>query len=482
MEQLMLHVETRGYQLILRDQNALWVLEKETRENGDCFGYEDPACGTDTAFHFSSADNVEGAAIEDPLEAVLREKANGFKEKIRMYLAWYYAPLTSRFHDERLQVIYAYVRRAIYKDPSLMFLSQSYDSVMALLSDLDLDVITAEKLWHAITSLCVHHVESAVDDVVRSTDGDHVVVLGGKVFKDVSDERWPLHAWGHMTALRKCYSCLRMTCRTVIPPFTTFLSPAHLPPTQIDDVIDLNRYALLTRVPLSQTYLKYEFSVRGSRELILAGFVPDDIPLGSARHSIAWKESGSHLSWEETKCNLSLYAGLSLNDPRAQAFVNACIRHPDFMVMLRKGPDARIIRSSAIVWTSRKRRAHSPSALASVPWDKTTDVVSLSDSALEDTQPSGRGRENIADCMQVIVVDASEGTMGDFVRKLVEIWCQVYKVDNEDELYDVLKHPYEAAGELEEYQEVTSKIALAYYESLWGCMPPPALVRDPESF
>jgi hypothetical protein len=209
----MLHVEMRGYQLILKDQNAMWVLEQHTHETGDCSGYEDPTHGADTSFH--SMDSAEGAAIEDPLEAVLREKAIEFREKIRMYLAWYCAPSTSRFHGERLEVIYAYVRQAIYKDASLMFLSHSFDSVMALLSDQNLDLITVEKLWHAVCALCIHDVQSAVDDVVRSTDGDHVVVLGGKVFKDVSGERWPFHAWGHIMAIRRCYSCLRTTCRTV---------------------------------------------------------------------------------------------------------------------------------------------------------------------------------------------------------------------------------------------------------------------------
>ncbi|KAH0831204.1 hypothetical protein J3R83DRAFT_13783 [Lanmaoa asiatica] len=465
VEQLMLHVETRGYQLILKCQNALWVLEQDTHEAGDCSGYGDLARGADTSFH--STESVEGAAIEDPLEAVLREKAIEFREKVRMCLAWYCAASTSRFYDERLEVIYAYVRRAIYKDASLMFLSQSYDSVMALLSDRDLDLITMEKIWHGISALCVHDVQSAVDDVLRSTDGDHVVVLGGKVFKDVSGDRWPLHAWGHMVAIRQCYSCLRTTCRT------------------IDEVIDLTRYALLTRAPLSQTYLKYDFSFDGSRELVLAGFIPNDIPLSSPRHSISCKETGSHSAgpvWEETKRNISLYAGLSLSDPMAQPFVNACIRHPDLMVMLRKGADARIIRSSAVVWTSRRRRARSPSALASVSWEKTKDVVRLSDLALEDAQPSGWAHEKIANCMQVIIVDASEGTMGDFVRKLVGIWCQVYNVSDKEELYNALKGPYEAAGELEEYLEVTGKIALDYYQSLWGCMPPPVLVGDPEGF
>ncbi|KAG6380202.1 hypothetical protein JVT61DRAFT_8293 [Boletus reticuloceps] len=213
---------------------------------------------------------------------------------------------------------------------------------------------------------------------------------------------------------------------------------------------------------LSQKHLEYDFSIDGSRELILAGFILAYILLASPRHSITYKECGSHSVWEETECNLSLYAGLSLSDPKGQVFVNACIRHPDLMAMLRKGANARVIRSSSVVWTSRRRHARSRSALAGMPWEKTTDVASLSDSALEDAQPSGWARTKIADCMQVVVVDTGKGTMSDFVR-------QVYRVGNKAELYDALKGPYEAAGELEAFKEVTPEIVLDnYYPSLWG--------------
>ncbi|KAF8837004.1 hypothetical protein BDN67DRAFT_247273 [Paxillus ammoniavirescens] len=477
VERLMFHVETRGYQLILKGQNALWVLERETdvHGTGDCSGYDERTLGTDASFH--SVENPNGIAIEDPLETVLREKAIEFREKVRTRLARYCAPSMSRFHGERLEVIYAYVRRAIYKDHSLMFVSQSYDSVMALLSDNDLDLNTLEKIWNAIKSLCVHDVQLAVDDVLRSKEGDHVIVLGGKVFKDVSGERWPLHAWGHMMAIHQCYSCLRTTCQT------------------IDEIIDLTRYALFTGTPLSQTCLKYDYGFNGSKELVLAGFIPNDIPLSSPRHSIVCTEGGSLSAspvWEETKRNLSLYAGLSLNDPKALAFVNGCFRHPDLMVMVRKGSNGRVIRSAPVVWTSRKRHARSPSGLASVRWEKTTDVVRLKDSILEEAQPSGWGHEKIAECLQVVIVDGGDGNMGDFIRKLVNIWCRVYQVEDRGELYAALEGPYQTAGELEKYTcephqvsyniPIIQKDALSSYQSLWGSMPPAALVEDPERF
>jgi len=212
----MFHVEGRAYQLILQAQNALWVLDRDpdVHESADCSGYGDESLGRDASFHSIKSDR--GAVIEDPLQAVLREKAVEFREKIRSRLARYCAPSSSRYHDERLEVIYAYVRRGIFTEPALMFLSQSYDSVMALLSDDNLDLVTLEKIWTAVKALCVHDVRDAVDDVLRANgEGDYVMVLGGKVLKDASGEEWPLHAWGHAMAIYQCYSCLRTTCTTV---------------------------------------------------------------------------------------------------------------------------------------------------------------------------------------------------------------------------------------------------------------------------
>ncbi|KAG9308270.1 hypothetical protein JVU11DRAFT_12032 [Chiua virens] len=451
----MSHVEKRGYQLILKNQDALWVLEKDKHESEDCSG--------NFAKHSppQSRDTIDTAVDEDPLEAILREKAIQVREQIRLRLAWYCAPPTSRSHDERLEIICAYVRRAIYQDASLMFLSQNYDGVMALLNDQNLDLATMEKIRNTIHALCIHDIHSAVDDVIRSTNGDHVVVLGGRVFKDHSGERWPLHAWGHAIAFRDCYSCLRTICRT------------------IDQVIDLTRYVLFTQMSLRQTEgSKYEFSTDGSRELVLAGFITDDIPLSSHRGAVVCIESsGRSKTWEENQHTLSLYAGLSLSEEAAQAFANACYRHPDLMVLLRKGANARIIRSTPLVWTSRRRIAQSRSALDSVPWDK-EHYTKLPDFALEEAQPPGWGREPIAECIQFIVLDTTECTMGDFVQKLVRIWCKVHNVNDKNGLYNKIKGLYDATGELEPYEKVTHEIAWEHYRRLWGCEPDPTVMLE----
>jgi hypothetical protein len=98
-----------------------------------------------------------------------------------------------------------------------MLLSQKYKTVMSLLQDsADLDVAMVEKLWKAISNLSVFDARAAVDDVLRPRQsGEYVKVLGGRVYKDLDCTNWPFHAWGHLTAIYMCYSCVRRTCRTV---------------------------------------------------------------------------------------------------------------------------------------------------------------------------------------------------------------------------------------------------------------------------
>ncbi|OJA18282.1 hypothetical protein AZE42_05879 [Rhizopogon vesiculosus] len=473
IERLMYHVEKRAYQLILQAQNALWVLDRDldAHESVDCSGYDDESVRRDASFQ--STDGDQGTVIEDPLETALREKAIEFREKIRSRLVRYCAPSASKYHAERLEVISAYVRRVIFTEPALMLLSQSYDSVMALLSDDNLDLVTLEKIWTAIKNSCVHDVRDAVDDVLRANDeGDYVMVLGVLFLPP-------------LVLQDGTYLCVQFVS-SIKCPYSTY---------RMDEIIAMTRFVLFSQTSLSLSCLKYANGFDGAKELILAGFIPRTIPLSSPRHSITCTDNGSYCpgpTWEETKSNLSLYGALSLNDPKAQAFVNACIRHPDLMVMVRKGAGGRVICSRPVVWTSRKRRARSQSGLASVPWEKTRDVVHCQDGVLEAARPSGWKHPQIADCLMVVLVDGREGNMGDFVRKLVEIWCRVYRVEDREELYCVLERPFVEAGELEKCtccrHEITFTLptihgnVVSAYDSLWRTVPPPWLLENPNRF
>jgi hypothetical protein len=118
--------------------------------------------------------------------------------------------------------------------------------------------------------------------------------------------------------------------------------------------------------------------------------------------------------------------------------------------------------------------------------------VRCEDDDLEEAQPSGWSHEKIADCLMVVLVDGGDGNMGDFVRKLVEIWCQVYHVKDQKELYCALETPFVEAGELEHCTCGQHKVTIALpitqgdvmsaYESLWGTPPPPWLAENPNRF
>lgn len=219
----MFSVENRAYELILDSQNALWVLKKQNGDAerpDDCSGHDDnplPPRNTKPLVQapFSVMD------VEDPLDVALRQKCRELWEKIRTRLARYCAPSCSAYYQERLEVIFACVRRAIYTDPGLMIIAQNHKTVLSLLEDPNLEVPMVERLWSAIKDLSVFDVRAAVDDVLRPKEatGNYVVVLGGNVYKDLGCTTWPFHAWGHMTAVYMCYSCVRKVCKTVSASF-----------------------------------------------------------------------------------------------------------------------------------------------------------------------------------------------------------------------------------------------------------------------
>ncbi len=218
IENMLEGVERRAYELLLASQNAIWVLNhrpvtSESNEE-DCSGMDEEPLSKPKAIA-AGMDNIED--IEDPVDVAIREKRAELWEKIWTRLSRYCAPYESRFDKERLAVIWTYVCRAIYTDPTLMLIAQNYRYVTSMLSDSSMDLLTVEKLWKAIKGVYVHDIRAAVDDVLHPVreKGDYVVVLGMRLHKELTGIPLPFHGWGHMTALFGCYSCVRKVCRTV---------------------------------------------------------------------------------------------------------------------------------------------------------------------------------------------------------------------------------------------------------------------------
>ncbi|KAJ6624702.1 hypothetical protein B0H10DRAFT_715431 [Mycena sp. CBHHK59/15] len=466
IESLLVEVEKRACALILESQNALWVLDLriDTSEPvEDCSGHDDglfSAIKTDPA-------PTDVSEIEDPLDVALREKCNLLWEKIKTRLARYCAPAYSIYYKERIKVIHSCVRRAIYTDAKLLIVAQNYKTVMAMLMDSTLDVLIVEKLWHAIRHLYVHEVRAAIDDVLRPTGGpgEYVMVLGGRVYKDLSDQPFPFHAWGHMTALFMCYSCVRRVCKTV------------------DEIVTLTRFVVLNMNGLSQSNLKYDIPYSGSKVLSLCGFLPNAIDTFPPRSVISKcncvYNGAPH--WEETGVSYVLCAGLSLTDPKSQVFVNACLRDPSLMVIVRKGAEGRIIKSTDRVWAERMRHANTRAGLRVAEWDP-AQTVYYQDSVLEEARPQVSVGERITDCFQLVIVDGGEGSMADLVHKITQIWLEkVYNVDDAMALIAVVAMPYVNSGELEidcrKKRGPTIIVpnleadVLAAYKRLWGQAP-----------
>lgn len=178
------------------------------------------------------------------------------------------------------------------------------------------------------------------------------------------------------------------------------------------------------------------------RALILCGFVPNDVgPMGpryiTSKCNCAFKRNTAH--WQETKNNYVMCAGLSLSDPKAQAFVNACLRHPDLKVMVRKGPTGRVIRSDKGIPAEHFRHSNTRAGLRNAVWEQRDFFM---DSLLQEALPIVSDNERLDKCLQVAIVDDGEGEFVDFLHKLVDTWCVVYDVEGETELADAASWKY----------------------------------------
>ncbi|KAJ7628768.1 hypothetical protein FB45DRAFT_43980 [Roridomyces roridus] len=472
IEGLLEGVEKRACELVLEAQNALWVLELHSESpEEDCSGHDD---GLFSATRKPTVD-INIADVEDPLDVALREKCLLLWEKIKTRLARYCAPAISRYYNERIKIIHACVRRAIYTDPKLLVAAQNYPTVTALLTDATLDLRIVEKLWDAIRCVYVHEVRAAIDDVLRPKDGpgEYMELLGGRVYKDLSSTPFPFHAWGHMTALFMCYSCVRRVCKTM------------------EELVEFTRYVVLTMPGINQSHLKYEWpSYTGSKVLTLCGFLPNAID-DFGQRSVVSKcncvyDGQPH--WAETVTSYVLAGGLPLSDPKAQEFVNKCLRDPKLMVLVRKGREGRVIRSAPRIWAERVRHASTRAGLRAAEWDPASTIY-YQDSVLEEACPKltvvvdnrDTDHRGIEDCFQLVIVDGGEGTMAEFVERLSRVWLEeVYGCKDVMGLMGEIAMPYVTSEEIE-FSRTGKGTAfvvsnsetdvLTAYKKLWGKAP-----------
>lgn len=201
---------------------------------------------------------------------------------------------------------------------------------------------------------------------------------------------------------------------------------------------------------LSQSRLQYQFDFEGARTLVMCGFIPNEITSTGPRREIHKQKchfNKSCVHWQETLNSQVICAGLSLTDPKSQAFVNKCFKHPDFMVMVRKGKDGRLIKSSPRIWAVKSRDGHAKAELTNAPWDKMTY---FKDTLIEETHPivSVMG-DKMEDCLQVAIIDVGDGEIQDLVLKVEKVWLEVYETDAVTGIVGAICEPLVGEGELE---------------------------------
>jgi hypothetical protein len=251
----------------------------------------------------------------------------------------------------------------------------------------------------------------------------------------------------------------------------------------VDEVATVTRFVLLNMNGLSQSALKYDIPYDGSKVLGLCGFIPNAIDTFPPRSVISKCNCvyNGVPHWEETGVSYVLCAGLSLTDPQSAVFVNACFRDPALMVIVRKGADGRIIKSTERVWAERMRQANTRAGLRTAEWDPARTVY-YQDSVLEEACPRVYNTEVIEDCFQVVLVDGGTGSMADLIKKVSDIWLEkVYKAADTMELIADIAIPLVKGGELEinshgkrEPAMVMANLetdVLAAYKRLWGQAP-----------
>lgn len=180
------------------------------------------------------------------------------------------------------------------------------------------------------------------------------------------------------------------------------------------------------------------------------------------------------------KQNHAVRVGMSLTDPKVNAFVNACYRRSDFTVCFRKGSKNKPFSSKPLCGqTSRKAKARA--GFENVTFDPF--MPCFEEIILKDTSPNIALGKRVPDCFQLAIMPGGEGEIQDLITKIVHLWYQVYGVDNFAKLVLTIASPYLEGEEIELSDDgriiPNAEVAIhESYKTLWGRLPREKAVDD----
>lgn len=250
--------------------------------------------------------------------------------------------------------------------------------------------------------------------------------------------------------------------------------------------MEYTRFVHLCGDGLSQSDSKYQLGFQRFCLFGLCGFIFDGTEDVGKRYQTSkcnclYKRNTPH--WSETKKNFIICAALSLQDPKSQAFVNDCLRHPDFVMFIKKGEKGRVIGPKGGVGATLVRQASTRAGLKRTPWEKAEETTCFVDAVLENCPPRISATEIIEDCYHIAIVDCGEGEIKDFVEKIVQIWLKVYGMENFWDLLGAIADVYIKMGELQLSEGVVKsreEDILKSYKLLWGRGPHEGNLADDE--
>ncbi|KAJ7160371.1 hypothetical protein C8R46DRAFT_1194715 [Mycena filopes] len=467
LEALLAHLEGRGYDLLLESQDAAWLRDQDPRDesNTDCAEHDAEPLDT------PPADSPRLDSISD-LEATTAALWTSFRRRIATYML----PTSSRYYEERKQVIWAWICRAVVIDSGLTLLASTYTDVPTFLADPTHGSVTVLRLRHNMKRLCFAGVWAAVNDVFSATNdegGEFLTVMGTRLYRKTRPEPLPFHIWGHLFAV-----------------FPRFPKCKMRQWDSVASLVECARYALLTgsgtlrpRTPPPQ------HPIPGYEILGICGILVGPPP-GGEKHITVTKRVQPDKStiWEEEKRTPMLLGTMSATHPKAHAILNAllrrCLSHTDLDVILRKRKGEAIIRSGANLGPRFSRTASSLAGLRQQPW---------APSVMIDDDLFGHLQNRPCDSQFVVLHGAAGAQPCEImIQHLLVVCMEVYGVSTIMQLCHAVTMPYVELQELElaEYTlEQALKLnvnsqwllpnresALVAYTALWG--PPPKGMED----
>ncbi|KAJ7022574.1 hypothetical protein C8F04DRAFT_1048936 [Mycena alexandri] len=469
VEALLTRLEGRGYDLVLESQNACWVRDRQPQESNSDWAEHNVENSHSDSHKEPVKDTPPTEAPPHRTSTPVDDQAAISWESFRFRMASYMLPISSRYYQERKQIVWAWICRAVYTDPALMLLASARLDVPSFLTERTYDAPTAMELHRRMKSLPLTEIRAAADDILRPKDGDsgeYVTVLGIRIHKAPSGQPFPFHAWGHFLALIPCSHCTRTLC------------------TVVADLVEHSRYVLFTGSGRFQYPLPPEMEeIPGVEILAICGLIVEFPDIGK-RVTVMKRVQPDHTTiWEEERRTPMFFAALPAGDPKAHAYLSAllrrCLTYKHLDVILRKGRDEPIIRSNTDIVGRFKRTSSSLSGLMQQRWRPS---LMFQDALLELTHPQYASK--------FIVLDGGSGDADE--RYMVEdllVCREIYSASTLLELCHIVAKSYIMANELEFDQERRQhpfipnlEAGFIAYKDLWGSFPRWMKDREPVTF